>query len=54
MPHTLYDVPVCQQCISPLDYFAERVTVNNEVIGLSQHEEILTLCTTHKQTSIQQ
>ena len=35
MPHTLYDVPVCQQYISPLAQFVESVTVNHEAIVLT-------------------
>ena len=33
MPNTLYDVPVCQQSISPVAQLAEGVTVDHEVIG---------------------
>ena len=33
MPNTLYDVPVCQQIISPLARLTEHVTVDHEFIG---------------------
>ena len=35
MPHTLYDVPVCQQYISPLAQLEERVIVNHKAVGLT-------------------
>ena len=41
-PHTLYDVPVCQQWISPLSQFAERGTINHEAVGLTPKCKYLT------------
>ena len=35
MPNKIYDVPVCQKCISALAQFAERMAVNHEAIGLT-------------------
>ena len=39
MPHTLYHVPVCHQCISPLAQLAERVTINHEAVGFDPNME---------------
>ena len=35
MPHTLSDVPVCQQYISPLTQLEVRVTINHDAVGLT-------------------
>ena len=53
MPHTLSDIPVCQQYISPLSKLENRVTVNNEAVGLNPTWIYLPLCTTHKEPPIQ-
>ena len=54
MPHTLYDVPVCQQYILILGQFAESVTVNHDAVGVTLFWIDLNICTTHKQPPIQQ
>ena len=54
MPHTLYNVPVCQQYILTLDQFAKSVSVNHEAVGVTLFWIDLKPCTTHKQPPIQQ
>ena len=40
--NTLSDLPVCQQCIFPLGQFEERVTINNEAVGLTPTQSVFT------------